>query len=146
MTPNLFLDAQASLFAFCQARAAAYRAAGLSADLAVVKFDAHADLAELPETDVLGVAQYAVETDGRVFEVTAMIGVSTLGDTNLFRLDQMINDLYGRLLPDRIVPRVDAATGAPVGTLKAMAGTAAFAVARTQVRPLRFIGVRLGPA
>lgn len=134
---------KSSILRFCTQFATDMQAQGL-ASMMPINFDAHADINELPESDLIGPKEFGVETDQGTFVISTMIGVSTLNDTNLFRLDKIIDQLFKRLMPDEMIPLVNAETGAQMGWMKAMNGTAVLPVVQTKTRPLKFVAVSLG--
>ena len=133
---SYYNDFQASLFAFCKAVAAQY-------NMKVFKFDASTQIHEMPAEDVIGVAEFTIESDG--LDVGhAMIMVSTVDDKNLDRMDAVIGDLYQRLMPSKKIPFVLASNGQHRGLLTVMEGTKVLPVAKTSTRPLKAVAVRLG--
>lgn len=136
-------DFKASLFHFCKLVSDQLAIDGV-AQLEVFNFDAHADINDLPNSDVIGVAELQLENDLETQELTCMIGVSTLNDTNLLRMDRIVDFVYANLAPGQMLQVVSANNGSPIGWMKVKRGTAVFAVSKTKVRPLQFIAVALG--
>lgn len=140
---NMYQNFQASLFRYCKEFADEMKDKG-DADLQVFKFDAHADLNKVPEQDVIGLMEYAIETDDGTHVVTTMIALSTINDTNILRLDRLISTLYDRLQVGATIYVYDFETNVKVGMLKVMNGTAILPVLNTETRPVKAVAVLLG--
>ncbi|HYG34262.1 MAG TPA: hypothetical protein VEC99_05735 [Clostridia bacterium] len=133
-------DIHASLLKFCSDYASNHEG------MTVVNFDAHADDTTLPANDVIGLAGLSVTAADRFLSIKALIGISTLNDTNLFRLAEKIAELFERLMPESRIDVVDAATGEVKGWMIAMDGTTMLASEGTKARPLQHVAVSLGAA
>lgn len=138
--PELFKNFYSSLLKFCQDFNDAMTAKGYN--LAVVNFDAHSDINDLPQQDCVGIMNYALTVDDHFASIRCMIGVTTLDDTNLFRLNDLSGELLDLLLPTRRIEVVDHNTGQRIGLMSVQNGTRALP-ASGQVRPARFIAVSL---
>ena len=130
-------DIWASIVKFCQTFATA------NAPLTVVNLDAHADLTSLPTSDIIGPKNYMLDYNEGTQVASVMLVVSTLDDENLFRLDGLMGKLYQQLTPGKTIPFINADTGATMGVLKIMDGTSVSPVARTNSRPVKFVGIDL---
>lgn len=108
-------------------------------NLTVVDYEAHADVETLPKSDLIGVANFAIEQDEHLYNIEAMIGITTYDDHNLFRLKKMTSILFERLAPTNIIEVVDADTAEPIGLMTIKKGTRAMPVAGSAQRPMRFI-------
>lgn len=131
---------RASVSNFCNVYGAAH-------GLTVVDMDAHADIRQLPMTDVIGTFQFDLEVDDGTVIITTMIGVSTLSDTGLVKLYEHVDNLFGLLLPGKTLPIYDASNPSALtrtGTMTALNGTKVMAVYNTALRPMQFVAVRLG--
>jgi hypothetical protein len=133
-----FTDIQASLFAFCKTFADDMRLADVT-DMDLVKWDAHADIEELPEKDVIGPMGLTLDIRGGLVSGTAAIGIATLNDTNSFRLDAALGRLLNRLLPDSSIYLLDAITGAVYGNIKLKDLVQVLPPERTKTRAARAI-------
>lgn len=143
MSSNLYADAQASLFAFCRELIAELNPS-VSSTLELVKFDAYADPKELPEKDLIGPFQFQVDVDGSLLTVSWMLLLSTIQDTNLFRLDDMVSHAFQRVQPDKTVPFVAADGSGNKGLLKVMEGVQVMPVDLTANRPMKAIALQMG--
>ncbi len=130
-------DIHSSLLRFCADFAANYP--GMS----VVNFDAHADESTVPNTDVIGISSLSVKASSQLITVKGMFGLSTVDDTNLFRLVSLMDDLYDKLLPTRILQIYDAVTGADNGILVVEDGTNMLPVGGSIARPLQFVMISM---
>lgn len=130
-------DIHASMLRFCSDFAALYPG------MEVVNFDAHADETTVPKTDIIGISSLSIRTDEHLVEVKGMLGLSTLDDTNLFRLMELMDVLYDRLLPTRRIQLYDAATGVANGVLILDNGTTVLPVGGSDARPLQYVMVSM---
>lgn len=138
-----FTDIQASLFAFCKAFAAEMMAADV-ANLEVFKFDAHADINQYPETDLIGPAALSIDIDDGMVEAMTVLGISTMDDQNTFRLDALIGQLLRRVKTGTVIALKDSETGQPYGTLKVQGQIRVLPVELTKIRPFRGIAIQVG--
>lgn len=138
----LYRDIHASMLKFCTGFKV--EMAALALDLDVIYFDAHGDETTLPQKDLVGLSGLSMETNGGLIEVQAMIGIATLSDTNLFRLVKLIDQLFAKLMPDKLIKLYDADTGANKGVLKIMNGTRVMPVAGTDTRPVQYVFITAG--
>lgn len=80
---------------------------GVSADLQYYAWDSRGDAAELPETDLIGLAGWSFGENRGLWEIHCGITISTLSDENLFRevaLVDVIHELWGE---EAIIPMLD---------------------------------------
>ncbi|KGM36131.1 hypothetical protein [Inquilinus limosus] len=136
---DLYESAQASVLNICK-----NFATETGGGMAVFKFDAHAETNSWPNNDVIGPAEFQVEVNVGILEIETLIGISTLNDTNIVRLDKLISRLFTKLQPDKMFPFLDAGNGAPMGMMKVKSPVVVLPVARTETRPVKFIGLSLG--
>lgn len=130
-------DVHASLLRFCADFATKFPGTG------VVFFDAHADESELPSSDIVGLTGVTVSVENQLAEVKCMFGISTLDDTNLFRLTDMVAELFESLLPTKKIPVFDASTGIEKGWMIAQDGTTLLPVTGSAARPMQYVLVHL---
>lgn len=130
-------DINASILRFCADFADAHT------NMTVINFDANADEASLPLNDVIGISGVTVAADESQCEVTMLFGVSTRDDTNLFRLNRCIAELFEMLLPEQRIRLYDANTGQAKGYLVAANGTRTLAIGGSATRPLQYVMVQL---
>lgn len=138
--PNLYKNFYASLLKFCQDFNDAMTAKGYK--LAVVNFDAHADIDTLPSDDCVGIMNFALTVDDHFTTIRCLVGVVTNDDTNLFRLHDLSGELLDWLLPTRRIEIVDHEDGSHIGWMIIQNGTRALAVSG-EVRPTRFFIISL---
>lgn len=69
-----------------------------------VNWDAHSNIGELPEADVIGLAGVGLaEDEDKKYEVTFGVLVSTWNDANLNRLTAAVSKMFGRVKPGRTI-------------------------------------------
>lgn len=112
-------------------------------NLVTVNFDAHADDATIPEGDLIGMAGLTWDVNDHFLYVNVMIGISTVEDTNLFRMISLLDSLFEKLLPTRTISAYDADSGEVIGDFVVRNGTKALPVGGTETRPLQYIMVGL---
>lgn len=130
-------DIHASLLRFCADFAEA------NTNMAVINFDAHADETTIPNADVVGMSGMSLTVDEHVVGVKCLFGLSTLDDTNLFRMVSLMDALLGKLLPTKTIQIYNATTGALNGLLVVENGTTMLAVGGSVARPLQYIMVSM---
>ena len=113
--------------------------AGVETDAQSFDFDAHVDMNEFPETDLVGPSNYTFTWDDGLIEVQASIGISTINDEGMFRHHEMVDHLMQRLKPGKTMTIVDARTNQPVDILVTGSPLTASAMAKTDIRGLQFI-------
>jgi hypothetical protein len=75
---------------------------GVSSDLQYFPWDSRGDEAELPSTDLIGLAGWSFSENRGLWEIHCGITISTLNDENLFReveLVDAIHNLWGEECP-----------------------------------------------
>lgn len=108
-----------------------------------VNFDAYGDESALPQADVVGISGVSVGVDEEMCEITLAIGLSTREDTNLFRLNRYIAEMFEELLPTEHIPLYNADSGIQTGQMIVSNGTRTLTVGGSSTRPLQFIMVTL---
>lgn len=126
-----------SLLRFCSDFAINYQG------MEVVNIDAHADESTVPDADFVGISGMSIDVDEHAVGVKVMFGISTLDDTNLFRMIDRMDVLFDKLLPTRTLIVYDADTGVKVGDLIVTNGTRMMPVGGSEARPLQYIMVSL---
>lgn len=104
-------------------------------------FDAHADENSVPPVELIGTAGLSLGTDTPFVNVEVMIGISTLNDTNLLRLRELVAGLFQRLQPVNTVDVLDYQTGAKLGNLIVLDGVRVLPVGGNQARPVQYVMV-----
>lgn len=138
---NHYANLQASLLRFCSDFKDDMLTEGFRLD--TVNLDAHTDPEKWPEKDFIGVGEFTMEYDGRNVMLTAAFAVSTVADTNLFRMSELINHLVNRLEPMMSFPIYGARTGAEVGKIMILDGTRVGAPLETKSQPIQPVMVRM---
>lgn len=127
----------ASLLRFCADFAEQFP--GMTA----LNFDAHADESTIPANDVIGMSGLAFRVQEHMIHTTVMFGLSTVEDTNLFRLTAQMDALFELLLPTKRIRVYDADSGADVGWMVVEDGTSVMPVSGSTTRPLQYVLVSL---
>lgn len=112
-------------------------------DLAIVNMDAHADESTLPSKDFIAMSGLSWDVDDELLSVNIMFGISTLEDSNLFRLIDLFGDLFEKVLPTSRINAYSADTGEKVGDFVVRNGTRALPVGGSTARPLQYVMVGL---
>lgn len=134
---------QASLFYFAKLYIDEQETQELSPNLKLYKFDAHAENKELPKTDLVGPAGFSLMNSGGLITVTTQFLISTLDDKNLFRLDDLIDLLADRLIPEDRFDLIDRRNGDRLGNIVVAEDVEIFPIERAENRPVKGIGVTL---
>ncbi|MCG7628994.1 hypothetical protein MHM88_14375 [Epibacterium sp. MM17-32] len=130
-----YQNIQSSLLRFCADFAEA------NPGLGTVNLDAHTDEAQWPEGDFIGLGELNVDV-AETYAGQCMFGLSTLNDTNLFRMGQLMQKLSGFLLPNKNIPVYNAQTGMEIGKLFVLQGTRIGAPLPTKTQPIQPIAIR----
>jgi len=146
---NPYQDCKASLLSFVKKTILnnpVFTATGRDQPV-IVDFDGIADEKELSKLgDVMGLEDYSIIDEEGNFIVSARIGLSTVGDQNLFHLRALTNVLFNACLTGKMVPLLDAENANPLGQMKFMRGTNALPLVTTEVRSYQYLAVSLGYA
>lgn len=118
---NEYRDTFASLIRFCGDFADEVK--GVGYDLEVMNLDAAGAPGEWPKKDVVGVAEYIFTLDDGNIAVSNMFVISTVEDTNNFRLNDMLNRLVNKLIPGMRIKLLNASSGQTRGYLSVTNGT-----------------------
>jgi len=127
---SVYEDFQRSLYKFLAAETG----------LIPFNFDAHADLNELPAQDLVGLRDFSIESDHEMVIVETMIAISTIDDTNLFRLDGLIGSLFDTLSTDYEIGIYNS-SNVKIASMKVMGQKAILPVVNTKIRPLKVIAI-----
>ena len=141
---DIYSNVRASLVKFCVLFAQEMKDAGIAQPL-FFNFDAHSQENQLPDADLIGLQGYAMDLTSPP-TVSVMIGVSTMDDVNLDRLEAMTGKLVNRVLPGTMIPVLDAKTGKLLPVMKVMDGGSVSPAVRAEQRPLKFVALQLGVA
>lgn len=112
----------------------------LPIDYFYIDFDAHAQIHEYPEHDIIGLRAFQIVIDEHIFYVSGMFGVGIFNDTNLQRHYRILDKLYAELLPTRRLPVYDMNSGLMIGEFIILDGTELMPMFKADNRPIQFIG------
>jgi hypothetical protein len=106
-------------------------------------WDAHANIEELPNADLIGPAALGFSEQDQIIEASFAIAVSSYGtDENLFRHREMMARVFERVRPLKTFPYYQAGSNNVVlGTIVSQDGTATVPLSRAEVRPYQFVQV-----
>jgi hypothetical protein len=106
-----------------------------------VDWDAHAQINELPQTNVMGPAGMGMTTENDGSFVAFSIGASTMGDANLFLLRSIMSKLYGALVPETRLSILHPDNGQEVGWMVVKTPVQITPVSKAEIRSVQFINV-----
>jgi len=104
-------------------------------------WDAHANIHELPNVDLVGPTAFGFIEDDKVISVNFSLGFSTYNDLNLFRLRAIGNVLFEALRPGSRFIYYNATAAVAVSYLVVTNGTTLLPVTRSETRPFQFVQV-----
>lgn len=142
---NLLANSEASVLKLLIDLGQEMRDEGLTGDIQYVELDARVELkdAELPATDIIGMTQFSIsEPQAKIWSIHFIIGVSTIGDENLFRLKALANFLYNRFPSGAQMTYYDNETTEERSWIQVIPGTVQLPTHRVETRPFRFIQVQ----
>lgn len=126
---NLYPHIEASLLRFCASF-------GDENNLAPLNMDAFTDEAQWPDGDFVGFGELYLDiTD--FYEGQCAFMISTVGDTNLFRMRQHMSKLLDLLLPTSKIPVFHSETGIALGGLYVLDGVRVAPPVVTKTQPIR---------
>lgn len=139
---GVYFNVQQSLLAYCKD----FLTRNSISDFDVFDFDVHGVLNDLPNKDLIGIAEFGIENSQETYISTCMIVVSTKADDkDLTRLRNVIDKLFEELKPGyKGISVKNASTGNVLGNMTVMDDVGALAVARTATRPVQMIAIQLG--
>lgn len=133
-------DFRASIISFCQGAIDDMKTQSLIQPTAqYYDFDAMAELADVPKTDVLGMMNFHWHNDGSFYNVGFSLGVSTWGDKGLIRHNDILDYFEPLLRAKCQLPLLDAKSGTREGWLVITNGTSLMPMAKTITRPVQFL-------
>jgi hypothetical protein len=103
-------------------------------------WDAHAQLSDLPQKDVVGPGSIGLANEGKLTQVIFSYGLATVGDPNLFRLRKLVSQLYGKLQPEMTIPIYDT-QGAQHSWMVVKSPVTIAPVSKSEIRAIQFISV-----
>lgn len=139
---DIYQNTRASIFAFCKKT---IEDLNMTNDFQMFDFDAHATIEELPPKHLIGVAEFAMQNDDRLYSATCLIAVCTLStDKDIEILRTVISRLFTSLVPGKTVSRISSTTGSQVGQLTVKGNVETMPVTGTKGRPLMAVAVEFG--
>lgn len=109
-----------------------------------VNWDAHAQIAELPQKDAIGLAGVGLAEDAPgSYEVAAAIALSTWDDKNLIRLTKLVSKLFGSLPVQARIPVYDPATAAETSFMVVANPRSVSPVGKAETRSVQALEFRL---
>jgi hypothetical protein len=136
---NEYRDTHASILRFCRDFADEMRGQGY--DIEVIDMDTAGEPGVWPKKDVIGPAEFNFTLNDGLIEVECAIGVSTLEDTNLFRMRDQLNRVLNKLIPGMRIKLLNASTGQTRGLLVVRNGTQVAAPFQSNTRAVQGIMV-----
>lgn len=142
MSAKQWRNAQASLLKFCKD---SIIGSGVNVQsFKPFNFDTHATINQLPNEDLVGIAELSLRNDQETYEITVMFVVCTgSDDTYSERLNPMIDYLFDKLKPGHQIMLVTEDTGQIVGKATIERGVTVLPIASTKGRPMQAISVVL---
>lgn len=130
-----------SITVFTQGIIDELKAAHPQADIQFMDWEAHANVAELPNKDLVGPTTLTfMEVSPQLIEVNFAIAVSTYGtDQNLFRLRDYVGRIFEKLRPEQKLVYFDADTATVKGFMLCTDGTMVAPMTRADVRPFQYV-------
>lgn len=139
-----YINIQTSLLTYCNN----FLSRNNVDDFEVFDFENHAVTNELPDSNLIGLFEYAIENQTDLYEITCVIAVCTLADDSALEiLRSVIDKLFKELKPGSQLPIVNidsSPAGQEIGKMVVMDNVKVFPVSKTKVRPIQGIGIRLG--
>ena len=110
-------------------------------NLSFLDWESHANIHELPDTDLLGPTAFTVlEMSPQMFEITFAIAVSTYSsDKNLFRMRDYLSEAFERMRPNQQIKVFDDRTAQAVGYMIFTDGTMIAPMSRAETRPFQYV-------
>ncbi len=138
---NEVLNGQASLLAYT------HRLATLWGDSESIDFDAIADMAELPDQDLIGLRSFSLNSGSDykpVATASGMIIVMTYNDAGNTRLLTRLNTLFNEMKPEKTIPLYDYQTSEIIGEMKFLGVTRLMPLERNGNRAIQGITFQAG--
>lgn len=110
------------------------------ANIEFLDWDAHANIHELPETDLIGPMSLSItELSPQMFEVSFAIAVSSYGEENLFRMRHYLSKTFESMRALKQIPIFDSETAIKQGYLILTDGTLLAPMTRAETRPFQYV-------
>lgn len=104
-------------------------------------WDAHADVFELPDADLVGLTGFGATQEGHFHDFVFGIGIVTYNDENIFRLSEIVDHFYTRCAVQQQFVVYDTNTGERIGIATIFDGTTVNPITRAEVRPAQSVQV-----
>jgi hypothetical protein len=139
----IYEDLHGSLIAFTNSVIDDRKLAYPDEPIEYIDWEAHANILELPDTDLIGTTAVTfTEDEPDLFTGSFSIGVSSYAsDKNLFRLRNYVGEVFRHLRPGDKIPYYDRETLVQRGWLYITNGTSVLPMTKADVRPLQFVQV-----
>ena len=132
---SVYNNCKASLLKYCTS---------MAPNLKTTDFDSHASVEKWPDSDLIGIAEYSIENQQEMYEITVMIAVSSKADdVQMDRMLPVVNTIFDDLVPLKRIDIVDATSGAVIGNFVVTGSVHVLPPARTKTRPVIMIAVSL---
>lgn len=132
-----------SVVNFCNVLIGDMRIAYPEEKIEFIDWEAHANIHELPDTDLIGPTALTItELSPQMFEVNFSIAVSSYEtDTNLFRMRAYLAEAFERLRPTKTVPIFNSETAQKLGYMIITDGSMLAPMSRAETRPFQYVQV-----
>lgn len=142
MPNNPYTDIHASLLNFCTKTREGNEDL---TDWLTYDFDAHATTSDIPEQDLVGIAEYSLIDEDKTYGATCMLIICTKADdAGLKRLRGAVNIFKDLLRPTAMITTVKDSDGSIVGNLILKPPVHIMPIANTSGRPLVALALQLG--
>lgn len=138
---NEVLNGQASLLAYANSLAS------LWPDTESIDFDAIADIGSLPESDLVGLRSFSLNSGSDykpVVTASGMMIVMTYNDAGNTRLIDRLNTMFNQMKPEKIIPLYDYKTSEVIGEMKFFGVTRLMPLERNGNRAIQGITFQAG--
>ena len=138
---NEVLNGQASLLAYANSLASLWPVTES------IDFDAIADITTLPETDLVGLRSFSLNSGSDykpVVTASGMIIVMTYNDAGNTRLMERLNTLFNQMKPEKTIPLYDYQTSQVIGEMKFLGVTRLMPLERNGNRAIQGITFQAG--
>lgn len=111
--------------------------------LKFVNFDAHEEITEFPDGDLVGFGDFALQIDAEFSTVICSFGITTQNDPNNVRHAIAMDYLLEKLMPlEKIMVR-NAETGEEIGWMVVSGDVSVLAPTKTDTRAVQFVVVTM---
>jgi hypothetical protein len=137
---TFYENLHSSLTVFSQGIIADRQAAFPDAPIEFIDWEAHANIAELPDADLIGTTAIAFTEEDEGISGSFTLGISSFAsDKNLFRMRNYVGRAYDRMRSGNKIPLYDQEACIQTGWLYLTVGTTVMPMTRADARPLQFV-------